>query len=225
MHYQNKGPILCITKAVRLAANQSSSTQIIMTNQEMFIAAHKIAKQTNRKGYSYAATFAAALRYVINVLAPLKAQIKAELRNGINAFRFLKADGKTERLAFGTLDSSLYDYQPKGSGRKGCPLTVSYWDLEKKAFRCFNLLRFIEMLPKCGDRIILSQDKDGLCELAFKEELSTAYFVKTEMHDEFGDTSSQWVALKDFNVNQYLTQLQKETLQRFEDVQLDQLPF
>lgn len=225
MHYRNKGPILCITKAVRLAANQSSSTQIIMTNSQMFIAAHKIAKKTNRKGYSYAATFAAALRYVRNVLAPLRAEIKAQLRNGINAFRFLKADGKTERLAFGTLDSALYDYQPKGSRRKSCPLTISYWDLEKKAFRCFNLLRFIEMLPKCGDRIVLSQDKDGLYELAFKEELATAYIVHTEQHDEFGDESSQWVALNDFNVNQYLTDLQKETLQRYEDMQLDQLPF
>lgn len=196
-----------------------------MTNQEMFIAAHKIAKQNNRKGYSYAATFAAALKYVINVLAPLKAQIKAQLRNGINAFRFLKADGKTERLAFGTLDSALYDYQPKGSGRKGCPLTISYWDLEKKAFRCFNLLRFIEMLPKVGGRIVLSQDKNGLCELAFKEELATAYIVRTEQHDEFGDTSSQWIALNDFNVSAYLDKVQQEVLQRFEDMQLDQLPF
>lgn len=196
-----------------------------MNNSQIFKAAHKIAKQSNRKGYSYAATFAAALRYVINVLAPLRAQIKAQLRSGINAFRFLKADGKTERLAFGTLDSSLYSYDSKGSRRKSCPLTISYWDLEKKAFRCFNLLRFIEMLPKCGDRIVLSQDKDGLCELVFKEELATAYIVKTEMHDEFGDTSSQWIALRDFNVNEYLTQLQQEVLQRYEDLQLDQLPF
>lgn len=196
-----------------------------MNNSQIFKAAHKIAKQTNRKGYSYAATFAAALRYVINVLGPLKAEIKAQLRNGINAFRFLKADGKTERLAFGTLDSSLYSYESKGSGRKGCPLTVSYWDLEKKSFRSFNLLRFIEMLPKSNGRIVLSQDKDGLYELEFKEELATAYIVHTEQHDEFGDQSSQWVALRDFNVNEYLTQLQKDTLQRYEDLQLDQLPF
>lgn len=191
----------------------------------MFIAAHKIAKKTNRKGYSYAATFAAALKYVINVLAPLRAQIKAQLRQGINAFRFLKADGKTERLAFGTLDNSLYDYEPKGSGRKGCPLTIRYWDLEKKSFRSFNLLRFIEMLPKVGGRIVLSQDKDGLCELVFKEELATAYIVRTEQHDEFGDESSQWIALNDFNVGAYLKKVERETLQRFEDMQLDQLPF
>lgn len=188
-----------------------------MNNSQIFKAAHKIAKQSNRNGYSYAATFAAALRYVINVLAPLRAQIKAKLRNGINAFRFLKADGKTERLAFGTLDSSLYSYQPKGSGRKGCPLTIRYWDLEKKAFRSFNLIRFIEMLPKSDGRIVLSQDKGGLYELEVNE--GAPCIVHTEQHG-FGDESSDRIALRQFDVTRAVKQLQDSG-----NCKLEELPF
>ena len=64
------------------------------------------------------------------------------LKEGITHFWFRKADGSL-RSAYGTLDMSIVERHggvPEGESRSGRPFngTVSYFDLEKDAWRCFK---------------------------------------------------------------------------------------
>lgn len=64
------------------------------------------------------------------------------LREGVTHFWFRKSDGSL-RSAYGTLDMSIVERHggvPEGESRSGRPFngTVSYFDLEKDAWRCFK---------------------------------------------------------------------------------------
>lgn len=76
--------------------------------------------------------------------------IKEELERGIVTFKFTKKDG-SERIARGTrcFDNPLAVGEnyvpPKGTGVEK-PNTISYWDLDKEAWRCFNESSYIETI-------------------------------------------------------------------------------
>ena len=64
------------------------------------------------------------------------------LKEGIAHFWFRKADGSL-RSAYGTLDMTIIERHggvPEGVERKGRPFSgkVSYFDLERDAWRCFR---------------------------------------------------------------------------------------
>jgi len=65
-------------------------------------------------------------------------KIKAQMSVGVAEFTFRKANGEI-RKAIGTLKGSAINYEYKGTDRKPCYSAVSYWDLEKEAFRSFSI--------------------------------------------------------------------------------------
>lgn len=74
-------------------------------------------------------------------------QIVETLKSGIVNFKYTKKDG-TERIASGTLNMEFIKSQgaePNGNGveRQGI---ISYYDLGKEAWRCFNEDNFIEFI-------------------------------------------------------------------------------
>lgn len=65
------------------------------------------------------------------------------LKEGITHFWYRKADGSL-RSAYGTLDMGIIERHggvPEGEEREGRPFngTLSYYDLEKDAWRCFKV--------------------------------------------------------------------------------------
>ena len=84
-------------------------------------------------------TFSQALKRAWKVI-----KLKLSLRTqSIVSFSFKKANG-TVREAKGTLLPDLIAKHVKGgSNRKKNPLQVKYYDLDKGAFRSFNILRLI----------------------------------------------------------------------------------
>ena len=76
--------------------------------------------------------------------------IKEELERGIVTFTFTKKDG-TVRTAKGTrcFDNPLAvgeNYVPPKCTGVEKPNILSYWDLDKEAWRCFNESAYIETL-------------------------------------------------------------------------------
>lgn len=65
-------------------------------------------------------------------------KIKAQMMVGVAKFAFRKANGEV-RKAVGTLSGNLFHYESKGTGRANHARTICYWDLEKRAFRSFNI--------------------------------------------------------------------------------------
>lgn len=72
--------------------------------------------------------------------------LKTMMRNTVVCFSFLKADGSV-RTAYGTLSGDIIDRYyggPEGKReRTPSPQNVSYFDIEKTAWRCFNATRLI----------------------------------------------------------------------------------
>jgi hypothetical protein len=83
------------------------------------------------------ATFAEALKAAWN-----KSKLQSALKSGVAYFKFTKADGK-EREAIGTLHPVNFQYENKGSQSIQKPGLVKFWDVEKRAFRSFNIENFI----------------------------------------------------------------------------------
>lgn len=65
-------------------------------------------------------------------------KLKAKMSIGVVSFTFKKANGEI-RKAVGTLASSLFNYEYKGTGNEGPTSCIRYWDVEKKAFRSFKV--------------------------------------------------------------------------------------
>lgn len=80
--------------------------------------------------------------------AMAKAWRTVKLRNRLRtsaepvSFTYRKADG-SERLAIGTLNAGLFQYEPKGSSAKYNPVYVRYYDLTRNAFRQFSALNLV----------------------------------------------------------------------------------
>lgn len=72
-------------------------------------------------------------------------KLRSQMTKGVVRFFYKKVDG-TLREAYGTLDTSLFDYVSKNSEgftRRGdCFL---YWDIEKNAFRRFKIYNLISV--------------------------------------------------------------------------------
>jgi hypothetical protein len=75
-------------------------------------------------------------------LAWNKFKLITQLKSGVSYFRFRKSDG-TQREAIGTLNNTNFQYESKGSDRKPNPALITYWDLEKRAFRSLNMATFL----------------------------------------------------------------------------------
>lgn len=80
----------------------------------------------------------------VEILNQYKAQFKRKLRSGVHTFAFEKADGST-RLALGTLNQDLYDYEFKGGGSPESDSTIRYWDMQKMTFRAFRIDRAMQI--------------------------------------------------------------------------------
>lgn len=65
------------------------------------------------------------------------------LSKGVVKFMFRKKDG-TLRHAVGTVVHDMIKYEFKGTG-KPSPSVLNYWDMEKEAFRSFNIASYIGM--------------------------------------------------------------------------------
>lgn len=71
-----------------------------------------------------------------------KVKLVAKLKKGVAYFQFRKTDG-TVRNAIGTLNGQNFDYTPKGSNKKTNLNLVTFWDVEKRAFRSLNISTFL----------------------------------------------------------------------------------
>ncbi len=97
---------------------------------KVFKLAHKIKNQFN--------TWSEAL-----TAAWKKVKIVKSLQNGVFSFMFIKKNGEV-RKAIGTLDASFYDVTNIKNSYKSKWNIQKYFDIEKKAWRCFDILRFIK---------------------------------------------------------------------------------
>ena len=70
-----------------------------------------------------------------------KVKIQKALANGVVFFDFRKKDGSL-RAATGTTNSNFFAYDKKTT-RKAKAHIVTYYDLDKKAFRCFDIRRLL----------------------------------------------------------------------------------
>ena len=59
------------------------------------------------------------------------------MRGSVVEFRFRKISGDL-RQAYGTLVASVIDPLIKGTEKKNNPTLITYYDLQKQAFRCFK---------------------------------------------------------------------------------------
>ena len=84
------------------------------------------------------ATFAEALKAAWSKLKLVK-----KLKAGVARFQFRKADG-TLRDAVGTLNSNNFSYESKGSDKVKPASLVTFWDLDKLAFRSMNIDTFVK---------------------------------------------------------------------------------
>ena len=72
-----------------------------------------------------------------------KIKLVAKLKKGVAYFQFRKTSDGTIRNAIGTLNGQNFDYTPKGSNKKPNLNLVTFWDVEKRAFRSFNISTFL----------------------------------------------------------------------------------
>ena len=70
------------------------------------------------------------------------ARLRAAMQAGPVGFAYLKEDG-SERRALGTLNSELFQYESKGTGKASGSAVVKYWDIEAGAFRSFRAERLL----------------------------------------------------------------------------------
>lgn len=71
-------------------------------------------------------------------------KLKVAMRTKIVKFRYQKVDGSI-REAFGTTDTSRYEYQPTGNGRPAPSDCVRYWDTIKGGFRMFKTYNLLSV--------------------------------------------------------------------------------
>jgi hypothetical protein len=68
-------------------------------------------------------------------------KLTSKLKTGVVSFTFIKEDGSI-RVALGTLENGRFEYTPKGNGeKKQNANVVTYFDLEKTAFRAVRFDR------------------------------------------------------------------------------------
>jgi hypothetical protein len=75
-------------------------------------------------------------------MAWVRIKLLAQLKKGIAYFSFKKTDGST-REAIGTLRNGNFSYEAKGSDKKPNLANVTFWDVEKRAFRSLRLDSFV----------------------------------------------------------------------------------
>ncbi len=111
-----------------------------MNKSRVFTAAHKEMKESD-----YQANWSQCLKNAYaqeRTRMSLRASIIETFKTGVSEFTFTKVDGTT-RIAFGTLDSSIFSYTTKTTKkRKKNVEVVKYYDTEKKFFRSFKLDNF-----------------------------------------------------------------------------------
>ena len=71
-----------------------------------------------------------------------RAKISKQLKAGVVKFDYIKKD-KTLRRAIGSVNTSLFDQLPKGTGIPTKPEIVKYFDFEKQSWRSFRLINFV----------------------------------------------------------------------------------
>lgn len=101
------------------------------SKSQVMKAAWAIAKRTDGKSFSDA------MKQAWKAI-----KLKIAMANDIVTFRFRKSNGEI-RTAVGTRQSSIINYENKGTTRKPCYSTVAYWDLDRKAFRSFCITSLI----------------------------------------------------------------------------------
>ena len=69
-------------------------------------------------------------------------KLKVAMANGVVKFQYRKVSGEI-RTAYGTLKSTITNYEAKGTTRKPCYSTVAYWDMERHGFRSFCISHLI----------------------------------------------------------------------------------
>lgn len=71
-------------------------------------------------------------------------RLRSALRAGATRFTFQKTDGEV-REAYGTLNSTLFQYEHKGTERNESPTAIKYFDLDKNAWRSFRAERILSV--------------------------------------------------------------------------------
>jgi len=110
-----------------------------MNRSKVFKNAHRMMKLSNYNldwGYCLKVAYKAEKQRML-----LRQQIIQKLKSGQTSFEFIKTDGKTVRLAVGTLKFDQ-PYIRKGPKRKTNVEVVKYFDVEKGSFRSFKLDNF-----------------------------------------------------------------------------------
>lgn len=80
-------------------------------------------------------------------MSKLAKDIQTKLHKGVVIFKFLKTDGKTVRVAKGTLfDGILKDKDLKKANGMSSPKVQVFYDLEKDDFRSFKLGTELEIV-------------------------------------------------------------------------------
>jgi hypothetical protein len=74
-----------------------------------------------------------------------RAKLVRQMREGIARFIFVKKSDGSTRNAIGTLRNGNFSYESKGSTKKKNPANVSYFDIEKNAFRSFSIVNLISI--------------------------------------------------------------------------------
>jgi hypothetical protein len=153
--------------------NTITITKITIMKASSFAlkAAHKLMKESN-----FSISWSSALKSgwaQYQALMSKKAEIMTALKAGIFSFSFTKISTGEERFAIGTLNSNLFSYEPKGTGKSKAsnPFLVKYWDLQANSFRSFNLLTFIsalETIPMSSEDKVIVVD---FAKLSIKQEL------------------------------------------------------
>ena len=106
----------------------TSETSNVRINKSMVMqAAWAVLKHKEAK------TFSEALKMAWRAF-----KLRAKMALGVVKFSYRKLNGEV-RQAVGTLKNNMYQYDFKGSKYKRCPYTICYFDIEKKAFRSFNV--------------------------------------------------------------------------------------
>lgn len=161
-----------------------------MNKSRIFRNAHKEMKQSN-----YTADWSSCLKtaYAIERKRMQKRpNIIAKLKTGLVAFQFTKKDGST-RTAFGTLDSSLFNYEAKGGKSFESVDYVRYWDLEKNAWRMVKLDNFLGFVPLIADDTKVEITLDYHTSVLVDVEAAREYIKTTVPNDEFGDCDLVYV--------------------------------
>lgn len=106
-------------------SNESVNKSIVMK------AAWALVKKSEVK------TFSEALKQAWKAI-----KLKVAMAKGVVKFQYRKVSGEI-RTAYGTLKSSITNYEAKGTTRKPCYSTVAYWDMERHGFRSFCISHLI----------------------------------------------------------------------------------